>query len=630
MSDFESYRAGRCARFMWIATIVVGSHGVANAQFGHCLDLGGFVDANQAIIIGDEVDCEAFLSGSASISRDSITVGGGAIGSLLMEDNATGRPTAWADVFSIAETIEAGGSSVSLFNATPNPETVIRADKVYVGVRGAGSLDVHGRSAVKIRTPGTPSSEFVIGRFGGSIGGVLLSGHRAFITVFRTFQIGGGGEGTLRLENGAAASATNLSLATHAGSEGTLVVDGVDPNNPDGPSRMFINPSAKIGERGVGHVLVRNGGLFEAFFVPGASAGGVEIARFGGRSDVRVTGDGSLLSCRALSAYNGIVEIDDGGAVVAGEVVGMGLVDDQRQGNIFVHDGGSLTAQRIWIGLANDMDNSVVIDGIGSRIDVDEDIIIAGTNNASQNAHGMLSIQNNATVTCQTIGVGATESGNDTIGRLDVGSGGMLIADSVTIGCNGVLSGDGGTIVGTVNNDCGQVGPGNSFGELRVEGEYLQTDGVLEIEIGPAGSDLFGVTGNATIRGDIVFTFPPGFVPQPDDVFGVIEVGGLLDVSQASLGFSREDLTGGVMVDETTGLVSFDLPVGNGDFDVDGSVSLIDFRQFNDCVGGEGRIPNPPAPRTADDCLNTFDLDLDGDVDLVDYGRFTTLFSGSR
>jgi hypothetical protein len=62
-----------------------------------------------------------------------------------------------------------------------------------------------------------------------------------------------------------------------------------------------------------------------------------------------------------------------------------------------------------------------------------------------------------------------------------------------------------------------------------------------------------------------------------------------------------------------------------GDFDGDGDVDLDDHTVFAGCLGGPGATPAPPAPVTAQECLDAFDFDGDLDVDLND---FSVLSSG--
>lgn len=63
-------------------------------------------------------------------------------------------------------------------------------------------------------------------------------------------------------------------------------------------------------------------------------------------------------------------------------------------------------------------------------------------------------------------------------------------------------------------------------------------------------------------------------------------------------------------------------PAGNGDFDGDGDVDLVDFGQFQICFTGPGGGPLTPTCAAAD-------FDGDNDVDLADFGGFQLAFTGA-
>jgi hypothetical protein len=56
-------------------------------------------------------------------------------------------------------------------------------------------------------------------------------------------------------------------------------------------------------------------------------------------------------------------------------------------------------------------------------------------------------------------------------------------------------------------------------------------------------------------------------------------------------------------------------PLVMGDFDRDGSFSLADFAELQDCFTGEG-------PATVSPCCRIFDFEPDSDVDLNDFAAF--------
>ena len=65
------------------------------------------------------------------------------------------------------------------------------------------------------------------------------------------------------------------------------------------------------------------------------------------------------------------------------------------------------------------------------------------------------------------------------------------------------------------------------------------------------------------------------------------------------------------------------------DFNGNGLVDLGDHAAFTQCAAGPGVVPNPPAPITAQQCLDAFDFDNDLDVDLFDFTNFSKMIAGS-
>lgn len=68
---------------------------------------------------------------------------------------------------------------------------------------------------------------------------------------------------------------------------------------------------------------------------------------------------------------------------------------------------------------------------------------------------------------------------------------------------------------------------------------------------------------------------------------------------------------------------------GPGDVDEDGDVDGADLRALDACLSGPGNAPTPPAPMTAQVCLDVFDFDADTDVDLYDFAEFMGLVTVS-
>jgi hypothetical protein len=103
--------------------------------------------------------------------------------------------------------------------------------------------------------------------------------------------------------------------------------------------------------------------------------------------------------------------------------------------------------------------------------------------------------------------------------------GGTLAAGPLVDIQGGVLAGRG-TIQANVRN-AGEVdvGGAGTAGTLFIEGDYTQTVGVLDIEIGtpgPGGSDLLSVSGRATLGGTLNVGLLDDFSANAGDAFRVL------------------------------------------------------------------------------------------------------------
>jgi hypothetical protein len=113
------------------------------------------------------------------------------------------------------------------------------------------------------------------------------------------------------------------------------------------------------------------------------------------------------------------------------------------------------------------------------------------------------------------------------------------------------------TTAGAVNLNYGVTGGGSivNSGVLGTAGTTpiaanLTSTGTLAFDLGPANTDFFNITGNATLSGLVDITLEPGFVPTGSytllTVSGTLNVAGLAlapgDASQFSLGVSGNSL----------------------------------------------------------------------------------------
>ncbi len=208
-------------------------------------------------------------------------------------------------------------------------------------------------------------------------------------------------------------------------------------------------------------------------------------------------------------------------------------------------------------------------------------------------------------------------------------------------------------VVGAQRDDFGAPESGSATVFTRTAGAWSLTDRLLGSGSGPGS--MFGhsvaIEGNHVLAGarrdDAVDTDTGAFyifhLNEDCDGNGQLDVcdladgldadcdgNAVLDGCDIAFGFSDDcngnavpdecDLASGVSRDcNHTGVPDGCEPIGQGDFDGDGQVNLIDFAALPGCVAGPERQPAPAPAICAETCLRAFDLDSDGDVDLADF-----------
>jgi hypothetical protein len=137
-------------------------------------------------------------------------------------------------------------------------------------------------------------------------------------------------------------------------------------------------------------------------------------------------------------------------------------------------------------------------------------------------------------------------------------------------------------------NQGGKLAPGHSPGTTTVSGNYTQSAGSLEIEIGGTGAgqaDKLIVTGIATLGGALNVAVINGFVPQSGNSFDI------LDWTTRSGTFATLNLPGGGLIWNTTQLyVNGVLSIGGivGDYNHNGTVDAGDFIVWRKSMGQSG------------------------------------------
>lgn len=127
----------------------------------------------------------------------------------------------------------------------------------------------------------------------------------------------------------------------------------------------------------------------------------------------------------------------------------------------------------------------------------------------------------------RSLSLGATSTGT---AELNLRPGGRLtVLEGAAIGSHGKLTGNG-RIVGDVTNQ-GEISPGNSPGNIVVEGNYTQlSTGSLRLELGgsmPANYDQLAATGNVQLAGTLQIVPINGFTPSPGNSFTLVTAGSI-------------------------------------------------------------------------------------------------------
>jgi len=136
-------------------------------------------------------------------------------------------------------------------------------------------------------------------------------------------------------------------------------------------------------------------------------------------------------------------------------------------------------------------------------------------------------------------------------GSVTVGSGGtQAAAGTVQVNQGGTVGG-GGLIVGDLVNNGGNITPGDPV-TLTVEGDYLQTDGALNLEVdGMDAYDRLIATGKIQIDGGVInLDFADGFAPTAGEKFDFFSAPDGIDLSDVQFdlfgllpGFQFESFT---------------------------------------------------------------------------------------
>jgi T5SS/PEP-CTERM-associated repeat protein len=549
------------------------------------------------------------LGGASTLGGgDTLTIGDAHRGAFEIGDGAH----ITTNIAIIADDVTSTGGSSVLVAGANSAWTIWGV--LNVGNGGTGLLEIADGGLVEITSP-TISSGVAVGGLASGAGEIIIRGKDSRLTTLHGIVVGTGGAGQLRIEGGG--SLANPRSANWEGiASGPLATGNVEivGRAADGtPSTWDSGASLlAVGVGGRGTLTVTDGGVMNLPF------GDAAIGRWTGS-------DGSSAVVAGIdSAWN-----IGGSLYVGGDVSTAG-----DTATLTVQDGGFVNVGVAGSGLLRVYSTGTVHLNAGSRIEADTVELASG---AATNFHtqpeSTLQVNRLAGFGPHPVFNGSLTLGSHygpNLGQITVAGGESLTADSILVGGNplnpatfnvasggvvattgpggmaliptGRLTGAGEVVTPALENG-GVVAPGNSAGELVVDGNYGQlATGMLEIEIGGVNPgleyDTLWVTGGASLDGilNVSLIDPLGgnniFMPKAGNSFEILTaIGGLGGTTFATVPADLPALTGALRWDIVYGsdFVRLDvLTPFTADFDRDGDVDGNDLSQWHGDFGGVG------------------------------------------
>ncbi len=472
--------------------LIVGNEGSGSLR----VEAAGSVTSAGAVI-GRHSTGEATVTGEASRwTTGDMQVGGGADGA-APAGNGRLNILAGGAVASNAATLGAGAgaSGSALVDGQGSAWTVGSAD-LKVGADGSGSLSVTGGGLVD-------AEKISLGANAGGSGSARITGAGSMVQSRADLAVGGSGNGSLSVESGGAVKSRDGYVAAQNGSSSTVTVTG-------GGSSWTMT-----GAFFVGHEAGTNADVTVS---AGGSIGAARLALgnlAGSSGTVTITGSDSSVTAYVISgtAGSGSVQVGVEGA-----------------GNLTVTNGAALGAYDLYAGSATGSNGRVSISGAGSRVTLDNRLVIGNGGNGAVEVTGGGSLASPAILIAATAGstgvlnigaaagqtarsAGAVEARTMTFGAGDgrivfnhsedgyvlsadiSGAGSVLAANGVT-----TLAGNNSYSGGTTISGGTLKGTARSFGSGDIANDaQLVVDGSGTLANAISGTGSFEKTGGGTL-----------------------------------------------------------------------------------------------------------------------------------
>lgn len=576
---------------------------------------GDSFDVGEILVIGEDTTSLATLNVEGNVSAPFISLG--------LFDEATGRVT------------------------VTGPSASLEATEILsVGLNGSSILEEYTYGELQVLDGATATApEVYIGRYGGT-GHIRVDD--ATLNATTLLEVGGGNEGSLRVQNGGIVTAGDVSLGDDFNSTGTV-------NLTTGAQLMAT--SLDIGGRGTGEVIMTSGSSItsNSIFVG-------DTASLSARdSATRITSNSLFVSAGGLAEFSGGMQADLLSASVSGTLrvdnATVNIADSPASGTLAVRgrvnllNGGTITSQRGDVGATGQQRGVVSITGPGSRwtIQANDRLFVGGFSDGNisilQGGHLehagdlFLGVADLATEGQLNLAGGTAHvagnlflSGGIIDGQaIDVQSSGTLIVSrSSDLTVDGsIISFEGGQVYlslsaletplidiathgGMFTFDRSTLSTDAFFGDLDNQGGMLKAltfgsgltvDGIysqdsvatLQLDITgtePGEHDQLNVTGTATLNGalsvDLVNNgLSGGAPPQLGDVYELVTAGGGLtvDLDGLLLPTLAADLDWQLLMDTTTLSLAVVEATLAGDFNADGTVDAADYTVWRQNLG---------------------------------------------
>ena len=350
--------------------------------------------------------------------------------------------------------------------------------EIDVGYNSAGTLAVAGNLT---------AGHLIMGLTGGNGTVTIQNGGSAVVGSGAGWtRVGYAGTGTLNVNAGGHLTDSVSFIGSDATSTGTATVAGTWTNTSDLTVGFDGNGTLNVGAGGV-----VDGGTF------------ISIGRNGTSSRGAVTVDGTLTTSGQLA------------------VGAMGT------GTMTVRNGGDVVSGDSRIGQYTGANGTATVTGAGSTWTENSSMYVGGSA-AGNVGTGTLNVSNGAALSvANTLKIW---SGDDAVNF----SGGTIAANTIDISSGGAFNFTGGTLhtvtfKGNLLNQGGTLAPGSSPGLTTVEGNYTQSAGILDIELGGRARgtqyDALNVMGSLTLGGTLNVSLWNGFNPALSDTFNILDWG---------------------------------------------------------------------------------------------------------